>query len=316
MKKFIVKLVLFISIFILVYVSLSYYTKITINKKFNYKLNNSVTTIVLGHSQPECGINDRKMNNLKNLSQGGEAYFYTYLKLKKVTQENPNVKNIVLSFSNNQVKKQMDDWTFGKKNMPNFYTKYNFLMQWNDISFLFKNNFKTYLNSENKSLVNNLKVLKTHNKSIYDDRNWGGYLALNRNKVDSLLHHKFLDKLKKKPNLEISNVNLNYLDLIINYCKQKNLNLYLIRLPIQKDYFKIDNEVQFQKIRKSIYKTIPYLDFHNFPLKNNEFGDFDHLNSKGALKFSIFLNTLFENGLLINENPQNVINNEMEKLKE
>ncbi|WP_395052105.1 hypothetical protein [Flavobacterium sp.] len=316
MKKFILKLFFFLSIFVLLYVSLNSYAKIAVKNKSVYKLSDSIKILVLGHSQPECAINDTKINSIKNLSQGGESYFYTYFKLKKIIEENVNVNKVILSFSNNQVKKEMDNWTYGENYMPNFYSKYNFLMQQDDINVLIKNNFKTFIYSENKAFISNLKLLSSSNKNIFENRNWGGYLPLKRNKVDSLLKIKYLKKLKLNSQNKISNINLIYLDSIIKYCKNKHVNLYLIRLPIQKDYFKIDNEVQFQKIRTSNYRTIPYLDFHNFPLKNNEFGDFDHLNSNGALKFSIFLNTLFKNGLLINENPQKVIDNEIDKLKE
>jgi hypothetical protein len=51
-----------------------------------------------------------------------------------------------------------------------------------------------------------------------------------------------------------------------------------------------------------------FLDFADFPILNSEFGDLEHLNYRGAAKFSIWFNKLIESGLLQEPNKQLLIN--------
>ena len=96
--------------------------------------------------------------------------------------------------------------------------------------------------------------------------------------------------MKKKRSNAISEVNIEYLHKMVSYCEKKNVKLYLFRSPMHPIMFNIVNEKLFQNIRKEQFGLLPFLDFHDFPLTNDEFGDFDHLNYKGAKKFSEFFN--------------------------
>jgi len=63
------------------------------------------------------------------------------------------------------------------------------------------------------------------------------------------------------------------------------------------------------------FKDVDFLDFNNFPLNNEEFGDFEHLNYKGAKRFSLWFNELLEKGLLSMENKSEFIISEMEQVR-
>ena len=121
--------------------------------------------------------------------------------------------------------------------------------------------------------------------------------------------------IKKEPikDFKYSKYGLLYLDKIIDLCVSKKINLYLVRTPVHQSWEKLENEYYFQKILKEKYKKVCFLDFKDYPLKNNFYGDLNHLNHFGATKFSIFFNNLLKNGLLIKENKQEFINQEMKK---
>jgi hypothetical protein len=51
-------------------------------------------------------------------------------------------------------------------------------------------------------------------------------------------------------------------------------------------------------IRKRHFGDVKFLDFNNFPIKNDEFADFGHLNFKGALKYSTYINQRIITGML------------------
>ncbi len=311
MKKFLKNSLFFCIPLCLLFVCASIISKKLMREYGNYKLDNKTEIIFLGHSQPECGINDSLIVNSKNLAQGGETYIYTLQKLKKIVADNPNIKNVFLSFSNNQIQELMNEWTYGDKTITEYYPKYSFMMESKDIQLFIKNNFSSFLSSETKAIASDLNVIIHKNKNRLHNRHWGGYLYLVRNKTDSLLNNKYLNKLKKAQNHNLSTININYLKEIIGYCKTHKLELFLMRLPVHKAYFAIENEADFLTVKSKNCKGIPFLDFNDFNATNNEFGDLDHLNHVGAKRFSIFLNKLIIKGLLQSKNPQELINLEM-----
>ena len=312
MKKFFKNLLFFCIPLLLLFIFASIFSRLIANKLGIYKINPSVTTLFLGHSQPECDLNDSLIATTKNLAQGGEAYIYTYQKVKKILETNSQIKTVVVSFSNNQTEDLMTKWSFGDENMENFYPKYNFMMDRNDISLFVKNNFSSFLSAQTKAIATNIKAIASRNKNKLDDRNWGGYLYLIRNKTDSLVKSHYADTLKKQKNNLISTVNIDYLSKIIAFCKQKNVKVVFIRLPMHKSLFAIENETEFLKIKTSKFKDIPFLDFHNFEATNKEFADLEHLNHTGAKRFSLFFNSLIQNGILTDKNAQTTINTAMQ----
>ena len=64
-------------------------------------------------------------------------------------------------------------------------------------------------------------------------------------------------------------------------------------------------------IKNEKFENIEFLDFNDFPLKNNEFGDFGHLNYKGAEKFSLWFNGLLDKELLLKSNKNEFVLNEI-----
>ena len=80
---------------------------------------------------------------------------------------------------------------------------------------------------------------------------------------------------------------------------------------MHKKYVGYLNEKKYQSLRELKYSDIEYLDFSKFPLNNNEFGDLEHLNYKGAKKFSIWFNIMLAKGLLNKNDKQRIINTEL-----
>ena len=311
MKQFLKNILFFCLPLVVLFIGASIISKIIINTYGIFTVDKSVTTLILGHSQPECDLNDTLIKNTRNLSQGGEAYIYTYQKVKKIIEVNPQIKTILISFSNNQTEELMNKWTYGDAIMESYYPKYSFMMDKQDVSLFVKNNFSSFLSAETKSIASNLKILTNIKKNRLEDRNWGGYLYLIRNKTDSLLKTHDTDILKKQKNNKISKVNIDYLSKIVSFCKLKKIKIVFMRLPVHPKLFAIQDESTFQKIRRTKFNDIPFLDFHNFEATNKEFGDLEHLNHFGAKRFSLFFNQLIEQGILSDKNPQEKINTAM-----
>lgn len=294
MKRFLKRLLLFVVPLLLVAIGVALVSKKIVNSKPVFQLPNSVHSLILGHSQPECAFNDSLISNVKNMAQGGEAYFYTYQKIKKLLPENPQIKTVYLSFSNNQIEPRMDEWTYDDEHVGNYFPKYAGQLDGEDYALLLQHNYKAVLSGELKALKNNLTFLAKGENDFLKNNNWGGYLYLKRNKLDSIIKVNFIQIIKKEFSSSVSTINVNYLEKIVEFCQQKNVKIIFYRTPVHPILFAEYDEQKFQNLRKLKFAQIPFLDFHNFKLSKDEMGDFDHLNYKGARKFSEYFDNFIK----------------------
>jgi len=313
MKAFILKTILFSSVFFILFLSLIISTDVFINSKANFKLDREVNYIVLGHSQPECAFNDSLVSNFKNLSDPGETYFYTYQKLKKIVQHNPQLNTVFIEFTNNQINKSSDDNIWSDKYLRLRYPVYEPFIDFSDQFFLATKNFKGFLKNVPISIKYKLITVKLNNYNYINKT--GGYKYLVRNKTDSLLNvlGKKNDTLNNN-DFTMSEYNIEYLSKIISYCKKHNLNVFLTRSPYHAKSPNRHNEINFQKLKNNKFNDVKFLDFKDFPLENSEYGDLDHLNYKGAKKFSTWFNFLLEDGLIEKDNNQEFIDEKIIQL--
>lgn len=315
MKQFLFKTVFFLVGFMLLVLVVSFASKKYVEARATFTIKPSTTNIILGHSQPECGLNDSLIINTENFSQGGESYFYTFQKVKKLLAVNDNIKNVFISFSNNQIGVEMDKWTYGDVHINNYYPKYSFMMDYSDYKLLLKNNYSAVVRADFKATINNTKFIMAKDKSYLKDRNWGGYLKIEWNKIDSVMKKNNLDKLNKKQFTALSDTNIYYLHKIIDLCTSKKVGVVLFRTPIHDRLFQIQNEALFKKVTSENFKSVVFLDFSHFPIEKNGFADFSHLNYKGATAFSKFFNVLLQKDVFHSKNAQQIIDHEISNLK-
>ena len=318
MKKFNRQILTFTFLLLVIFVSAILINNIAFNNSKYFTLPKNINTAILGHSHPECAYNDSLILNFKNLAQSGEAYFYTYLKVKKLISENNQIKTILIEFESTQIDTLMDSWTWGDMHISARFTNYFPLIGYSGFYFIWQKNSsailqyfpKSFMKSFGNNLIDNLKK-----KNILTDHRYGGYQYITRAKVDSLLIaiENMNEISRDNFNSPISITNIKYLTKTIELCNQKGLQVLLIRSPLHKKYGNTIIEKKFQHIRNTYYSKIEFLDFRNFPLENDEFGDFGHLNYKGAQKYSIFFDHLLKNNLLKKENKQAFIDSIISK---
>ncbi|MDP9080728.1 MAG: hypothetical protein M3O71_25205 [Bacteroidota bacterium] len=305
MARFVKQTVLFMAASILMLLGLIGIPNYIVNKKSRFIISNKCKIVLFGHSHPECAFNDTLINNLKNLSHSAEPYFYTYQKVKMVLLQNPQIETVLIEFTNNQIDAKMDEWTWGYKYMSSMFPKYTPFMDKADIGLLVENNPKDFMNCLSVSTRTSLTRLFTSN---YEFTNvMGGYLRLDRSQTNSTADSSGTPG-EKITGPGISFVNLLYLQKIIAYCTQRGKRVFLVRSPQHHSYQYLKNENEFFKIKAAMFSSVEFLDFNKFPLAEDEFADFGHLNYKGALKFSKWFNTTLNSGLLDNDKKQLLIN--------
>lgn len=324
MKTFIYKTTLFIFASV-VFVSLIFFsTHKMIKKKSNFTLKTPVKNVVFGHSHPTYAFNDSLIVDFKNLAQSAQSNFYSFIKVKNVLSQNDSIKTVFIEFTNNQISKIMDKWTWSNATIADRLPTYLPLMNKDEIQLLYKNNPKAFVAGSSKSFRENIINILSR-KFDYTTSKIGGHKWLKGINTDSILAlqatNKPTDEIDETYDEssfsynEVSSVNLEYLEKTIKYCIDKNVKVYLIRSPQHKEFKGLRNEDEFIKIRNEKFSSIEFLDFNDFPAKNSEFADLDHLNHIGAKKFSIWFNKIMMDGLLTKENKQGFIDSEIEKFK-
>ncbi|MCX2450146.1 hypothetical protein OQX61_02580 [Pedobacter sp. PLR] len=311
MKKVILKLTKFSLLFLVLLGSTILLTTNYIFNKSNFKIPNHTDKIIIGHSHAECAYNDSLIVNTINIAQSGESYFYSYYKINQLLQQNEKIKYVFLEFTNNEIGKKMDDWIWSGLFLSHRYHLYAPFIDYQGHNLLIKKNAKNLLKLQVKTLLNNVKTIVLSEYNYV--RKTGGYLYLVRNKTDSLVKLKDTATISNKiPELPIEN--LAYLDRIVLLCKIKKVKLVLLRSPLHKKYKGIHNEKEFQNLLATKYQNTHFLDFKNFPLTDDEFGDLEHLNFKGAKKFSVFFNDLLAQNLLSAPDQQKIIDTKISLL--
>jgi hypothetical protein len=309
MKKFLLKISIFLGglfLIILIVFGANRYLS-------NFRINSKDTTLIIGHSHSECAYNDSLITGVANYSDSGETYFYNYIKLKKLIQQNPHVNKILIEFTNNQIKEYMDGRIWEDKYISHRFPKYGVFMNKEEIELLIQKNpsyFKENLSACFKS--NFMMILR--NRLNYSSE-IGGYKYLERNFTDTEKKEEESLTIEEKTNPNsMATYNLYYLDKIIDFCTQHDIEIFFVRSPLHTSYA-LDNEAVFQNIIKTRYKEIDFLDFSKFPLTDDEFGDAIHLNHKGAKKYSLWFDTLLKKGLFQKTNKQQFIDQEIKTLE-
>lgn len=313
MRKFIIRILVF-SLFSLVLLSVVVIaSNVFINKDSNFSIDKKIKYIVLGHSHPEGAFNDSLISNTKNFARGGEHYFYTYLKAKKLIESNSNIEVIFLELTNNQISLDMESWIKdSQKNIVNIPI-YAPVMDEEDHYFISRKNPYAYFKSQEVVIKNNLNFILYNKNNILLQRDWGGFYGNPRQRVDSIISSNKENLKSRKSKIEVSNTCIDFIDKIEAVCKKKDVKLFLVRSPQHSKYPFNQNDKILQEIIQTRYPKLYFLDFNDFYLLNEEYSDLEHLNYKGAKKFSLFFNSLLSDGLIDNSNPEQMVKDRMIK---
>ena len=229
----------------------------------HYKIAVNTENLILGHSHTMSAFNDSIIEKTLNLSDNGENYFYTFVKLKKILKSNKSIKNVFISFTNNQINSSYDSATIWSNKYINYrYPKYAANFSKDEFYVLLKNNPIAVLKAQQSAIKNNLHLVFDDEKKIVKGAYWGGFNYLERNKTDSLI--KTLGKNKPLKEFEYGVVTLKYLDEIITLCNESKTNIYLVRSPLHEKCKGLNNEYFLKKILKERYPDVAFLDFKNF----------------------------------------------------
>lgn len=258
---------------------------------------NTIETLILGSSHTYYGVNPiffrSKTFNASNVSQSPDVDLAI---LKSYENQFSNLTTLVIRLSYDtlfeQLKNSPEDWRLKDYKL---YTDMNF-------DYTNKHNFELLSIGTRRSL----KVLKDYyfnDKSLLncDSLGWGNDLNTKSktklNKVGLLTAEKHTAK-----SWELLDDNIKIYNLLMAWCRNRNIQVILVTPPTYKSYRDNLNESQLKKmIQVGNDLNLRYSNCTYYNLIANEdfitedFYDADHLNAIGAKKFSRIIDSIIEN---------------------
>jgi hypothetical protein len=299
LKKSAVFVVLGLAILLIIGNFYIYATKLTLDNKV-FDLGDNVETLILGDSRIQSGINPDYIPRSRNISKDTEHYFYNYYKLKHYLKRNPQIKNVILGYSYSNITKHYDTMWFIDKDFSARYYDYYYVLLDKEGKDILKRNKSLFLFAWLKydigipiqpyTSISTIKQIFNRHINVTDYSFSGKFHDSNRSNVN-------LEKINKKirkfyePNsdlLSVSPIMVQYLYKIINLCHENKIKIYLFNAPLFSQYKNgmplkvMDNHRNLLESIQHKYPDVQYLDYSEYPLKQEYFGDEDHMNSLGA----------------------------------
>jgi hypothetical protein len=300
MKGFLLKVIIFILITGSLAAGLIILSDFAIRNRENQllKISDDVNLVFAGDSYVECAVNDRLIEHAINIAQSGEAYLYSYAKIKALLEHNSQVRTVYIGFSFGDLLMEKEkSWVFSSEFVTEKIQYYNYLLDPSEKYLILKSNPIAYLSGLTKSVNNNFQsFVKSYSSEDSNGsiKNFGGYKHLVRDKLNLDTE---LNLYKEQP-VEKSPVQEKYLRMISEVCRQHSAKLVLFSTPKYKSYnANIDDNISqiWIQVRNSL-SLDSLADFSAFVLPDSCYGDLTHLNYKGAEVFSRFLNERLNSG--------------------
>lgn len=277
MKNFVTKILIFCSITLLVIVL--FYAYLFFRKKEDIYIPKK--NIIIGDSNTRWSINDKKIASYSNYSVGGETYLFAYTKLK-ILDRNNRIDTLMLSFNPHNIINNMW-WDDDKKQpiqnrMPPFHSDFSIDEHLAMLKIIPRNYVKSLFKIGGEQIK---EMIRPHDKMF----RFGFYLPTKQNESEfKKVFYKF-----KKP--EITSIETEYLQKIIDECDEKKIHLILIEPPknyLRSDYKNYEHK-EFYDYYNAHLKNIDFLDFSKLELPAKSYYDINHVCTKGAEYFSDFL---------------------------
>jgi hypothetical protein len=260
-KKVLFFLLLPVLLFITVFFLLDFLSKQIIDHNCKEDI---IYYLIAGDSHVRQTFNDKKINFSRNIAQNSESYYFTYYKLERILKAESQIKTVFLGLSYHNLSGYIDDFIFGKFS-SSVSKNYFFILPLQEKLNLFSANKHDPLNYLKSILFTGLKNLVMKETSFI-----GGYSNIffnskaNLRSIEKRINSQYFRS--KKEIFKLSEINLLYLNRIIDLCKKHKVELVFLNPPLEKSY------------RDKI--PLFYINYYNWLIRNKNFSviEFDHLN--------------------------------------
>ncbi|MCF6129892.1 DUF1574 domain-containing protein [Flavobacterium sp. AS60] len=313
MKKFLIKLFIFLSPFILVSIFFEIYLR-TVNTHYKEKINglyknkDKVEVLILGNSHANYGINPAYISmESYNMAMVNQPLLHDYLILEKVINSLPNLKKAIISidyhtlyFSDDGIRNNWVYYDYGIDTNIEYATKLSrfWLGYTPKVAFsMLKYDIKRSIyNLKNEKPTLNFKAENGVSFTDTIHNGWLGYTGTNPKKFNDNVVKSRADVFNQNITRKDERVkNLKVFKSMLELLKKKNIKTYVITMPCHPKFRAMIDENVRQKDIFEIEKIIKdynavYIDFFDNINQQKLYYDCDHLNKQGAVIFSNLLN--------------------------
>lgn len=252
------------------------------NQSFKaYSFESKITTLFAGDSHVSNAFDDSKISNGKNIGLLAESYYFTYYKLRSLLEHNP-IKQVYLGVGCHNMSSYYDDFIAGQYTDPTAAKYFPSLPKSEKIK-LFSIDGISYASFAKHILEEEINGLVFSPSAIGDFDNGFVDVIANKASMDKRIKFQFYKGSQER---SFSKSNIEYLQKIIDLCKEKKVNLKFVTTPLHPYY---ENKIP-QKFKKKLNEiattnNISLLRFQNLDFQEDEFiPDGDHVSVKGAIK--------------------------------
>ena len=242
-----------------------------------------VNTLFIGDSHMEMGLNDQLFPNSLNLAKSSDGYIHTYVKLKAVIENNPQIRNVVLSYSAHNLSSYFHTFIDGRDARYGFADYFPIMPASEKMELLRRNKL---LGVEALSLILKKGFTNlTANSSLYYSF-LGSYQPQSFRLKDTLtiikrIHTQFYQEGRLRP---LSAIQVQYLDKIIEFCSDRKIQLVLVEMPVHQVYRNlVPGTYKVAFFSNILHKPLLLLECNDIHLPDAFFlPDGDHVNAVGA----------------------------------
>jgi len=284
MRIFIIKSLLFSVVLLFTLLSLLCVTTWMCSMSFHYKIAEEKTTLITGHSMAECSINDNIYLRSTNMAKSATGYFYSYLKIRRLKKENPQIDTVILGISFSDIGEGADERFVSLERLKSKLPNYLFLCEMDDLYSIYSAVGPKSLFCLPPAIFKNIQIL---GKGISE---LGSFRQLNVNRLGADVDAA-LKVSESADTTELALYETYYLLEINKFCRDNNIKLILLHIPIH------SSVLNGSHVYKSSYKELisefepntTLVDYSTFSIPDTCFADKYHLNTQGATMFSEYL---------------------------
>ena len=296
MKKFIKSILSFLipisTCLFLFFLIITLSTQILTSSSKQYKFQENIELLFLGDSHITNAVIDSLIPNAVNLAKRSEPYYYTYQRLKFISN-NSKIEKVILGYSYHNISSYYDEFISGYLSavMPH---KLFFCLEFSEkLRVLNWNRKKLILVSKKifKSFYHQYYNLVEENDeySFYD-----GYNNPFKNEkvnLKSLQNRIFFQFYSKDKVTDFAGLNIIYLKKIIDFCQEKNIELSFLVTPLHPTYIsKVPSTFKYKFHDFAFENKIDLIDLESLNLSDSLYvPDGDHVNMRGAEFTSAYL---------------------------
>ncbi|MGE4347973.1 MAG: hypothetical protein AB7D46_11260 [Flavobacteriaceae bacterium] len=260
---------------------------------------NNFEVLIFGNSHAFYGLNpkhfDKTTFNIANISQ---SIYFDKLLFDRHIDNFKNLKYVILNVEYTSLSQQ-------DNTQEDVWRKYFYHAQMDlDVSIIPFYDIRQYSLALSRSFKNSVNTVNQYLKNgtiaECDQSGWGNiYTYQNRRQNLDELAVRVTEK--HEDNSMDFKINTQRIKSIIKKCKEKNINVILVTMPVHKSYSEKVNPKKANAIfavAQNLARENPnafYINlFYNKNFSDEDFYDPDHLNDRGAKKCSILLNEFIE----------------------